>query len=74
MRGRRFLPKNFSKTSSKAGALLCPTCCVEYIEVLFDFEIDGIVLHDVKALRCPNCQEEVFTPEQQQAIVVKLEK
>jgi hypothetical protein len=25
-------------------------------------------LHNVKALRCPACQEEVFTPEQIEAI------
>jgi hypothetical protein len=54
--------------ATKAGALLCPSCCVEYVEVQFDFEIDGIVLHDVKALRCPRCEEEVFTPEQQEII------
>jgi hypothetical protein len=53
---------------TKAGALLCPTCCVEYLEVTFDCEFDGVVLHDVKALRCPRCEEEVFSPEQQEEI------
>jgi hypothetical protein len=48
----------------KANAILCSVCCVEYIEVEFDFELNGIVLHNVKALRCPTCREEVFTPEQ----------
>jgi hypothetical protein len=53
---------------TKAGALLCPTCCVEYLEVTFDCEFDGVVLHEVKALRCPRCEEEVFSPEQQEEI------
>jgi hypothetical protein len=53
---------------TKAGALLCPTCCIEYLEVEFDFEVDGVILHDVKALRCPECEEEVFTPEQYEII------
>jgi len=48
----------------RANALLCPVCCVEYVEVEFDFEVDGAVLHNVKALRCPACREEIFTPEQ----------
>jgi hypothetical protein len=48
----------------KANALFCPICCVEYIDVEFDFEIEGTVLHNVKALRCPSCNEEVFTPGQ----------
>jgi hypothetical protein len=54
--------------ASKAGALLCPNCFIEYIEVAFDFEVDGVVLHDVKALKCPRCQEEVFSPKQQEEI------
>jgi YgiT-type zinc finger domain-containing protein len=41
---------------------------VEYVEVEFDFEFEGVVLHNVKALRCPACEEEVFTPEQYDAI------
>jgi len=53
---------------TKAGALLCPACCVEYVEVEFDFEVDGVILHNVKALRCPACEEEQFTPEQVEAI------
>jgi len=53
---------------AKAGALFCPTCCVEYVEVQFDFEVNGILLHNVKALRCPNCNEEIFTPEQWEVI------
>ena len=56
----------------KAGALICPTCCVEYIEVEFDFEFDGVILHDVKALKCPVCQEELFTPEQYEDIQKRL--
>jgi hypothetical protein len=54
--------------SIKASALLCPTCCVEYVEVEFDLELDGVILHNVKALRCPACEEEAFTPEQYEAI------
>jgi hypothetical protein len=53
---------------AKASALLCPVCCVEYVEVEFDFEVDGVVLHNVKALRCPECKDERFTPEQYEAI------
>jgi hypothetical protein len=53
---------------TKAGALLCPTCCVEYVKVEFDFEVDGIILPKVKALRCPACKEEVFTPQQVEEI------
>jgi hypothetical protein len=52
----------------KASALLCPTCCVEYVEVEFDFELDGVILQNVKGLRCPACEEEVFTTEQYEAI------
>jgi hypothetical protein len=68
------LEKNSPKRSAgtKAGALLCPVCCVEYVEIEFDFEIDGIVLHNVKALRCPACQEEQFTPEQIAAIAKRV--
>ena len=51
------------QAGTKAGALLCPACCVEYVEVEFDLEVEGVVLHSVKALRCPSCEEEQFTPE-----------
>ncbi|MGA3061064.1 MAG: hypothetical protein ABSD92_11950 [Candidatus Bathyarchaeia archaeon] len=54
--------------SIRANALLCPTCYVEYVEVEFDFEVDGLILHNVKALRCPTCEYEIFTPEQYEAI------
>jgi hypothetical protein len=57
---------------AKAGALLCPTCIVEYVEVEFDFEVDGVILHNVKALRCPECEEETFTPEQFEAIIKRI--
>ena len=52
----------------KAGALLCPACCVEYVAVEFDLDVDGDILRNVKALRCPVCGEEVFTPEQHEEI------
>jgi hypothetical protein len=62
------LEKNSRNSDTKANALLCPVCCVEYIEVEFDFEVDGVVLHNVKALKCPSCEQEVFTQEQVEAI------
>jgi hypothetical protein len=55
---------------TRADALLCPICCVEYLEIEFDMEVEGIVLHKIKALRCPECEEELFTP-QQYAIIKK---
>jgi hypothetical protein len=55
---------------TRAGALLCPTCCVEYLEIEFDMEVEEIVLHKIKALRCPECEEELFTP-LQYAIIKK---
>lgn len=69
--GLKCLDKNsLSKDNgTKANALLCPSCCVEYVEVEFDFEVDGTILHNVKALRCPECEEEVFTPEQVESIM-----
>jgi hypothetical protein len=56
----------------KAGALLCPVCCVEFIEAEVDLEVDGAVLRDVKVLRCPVCQEEQFTPKQLEVIKERL--
>jgi len=58
--------------SLKAGALLCPVCCVQLIEVEENFELDGTVIQNVKLLKCPVCQEEQFTQEQQEAIEKKL--
>ncbi|HTY75173.1 MAG TPA: hypothetical protein VMD05_06375 [Candidatus Nanoarchaeia archaeon] len=58
--------------SLKAGALLCPVCCVQLIEVEENFELDGTVFQNVKLLKCPVCQEEQFTQEQQKAIEKKL--
>jgi hypothetical protein len=58
--------------STKASALLCPVCCVEYVEVEFDLEVEGVVLHNVKALRCPACREERFTPEQCEVIAKRI--
>ena len=56
----------------KAGALLCPVCCVELIEVKADFDLDGEVLHDVKILRCPVCQEEQLDEQQYDAVEKKI--
>ena len=70
----RFGQKNLEKNSpnkpngTKANALLCPACCVEYVEVEFDLEVDGVILHNVKALKCPGCEEELFTPQQYEEI------
>jgi hypothetical protein len=61
-----------NQKATKANAHLCPFCCVEYVEVEFDFEVDGVVLHNVKALRCPSCQEEAFSPEQMEEIMKKI--
>ena len=57
------------KADMKANTLLCPSCCVEYVEVNFDFEVDGIILQNVKALKCPSCNDEVFTPKQIEKIM-----
>lgn len=46
----------------------CPKCDTEYVEVEVDFEYGDIILRNVKALRCPKCGEELFTPEQYDAI------
>ena len=74
--GQKSLEKNSPSKSkgTKAGALLCPSCCVEYVEVEFDLEVDGVILHNVKALRCPECEEELFTPEQHEAIKKKIDE
>jgi len=58
--------------SLRAGALLCPVCCVEYVETEADFDIDGKILRNVKLLRCPVCQDEQFTRQQQEALEQKL--
>lgn len=60
------------KGTVKAGALMCPVCCVEYIELEVDFEYDGTILENVKVLRCPSCEEELFSPEQQETITARL--
>ena len=56
----------------KAGAMICPKCCTAYLEAQVDIEYDGEILHDVKVLRCPTCDEEVFTPEQHVAIIERV--
>jgi len=65
-------PKTKPNETLKAGALLCPVCCVEYIEAEVDFEVDGEVLRNVKVVRCPVCQEEQFTQQQQDDIEARL--
>lgn len=56
----------------KAGALLCPVCCVELIKAQADFDVDGEVLHDVKILRCPVCQDERLSQQQCSAVDEKI--
>jgi len=46
----------------------CPKCAREYVEVETDFEYGDVILRNVKALRCPECEEELFTPEQYRVI------
>ena len=70
--GQKNLEKNSPPYLTKASALLCPVCCVEYVTVEFDLEVDGVILHNVKALRCPACEEELFTPQQYEAIRKKI--
>jgi len=47
---------------------VCPKCDKKCEEVTVDYEYQGIVLRNVKALRCPDCKEELFTLEQYDAI------
>jgi len=56
----------------KAGALLCPICCVELIEAEADFDVDGAILRKVKILRCPICQEEQLSQQQCKAVEERL--
>ncbi len=74
--GQKNLEKNSPNKSkvTKAGAILCPTCCVEFVEVEFDFEVDDIIMHNVKALRCPSCGEELFTSEQYETIKKRIDE
>ena len=67
MKKNKEIPKEL-----KAGALICPTCFVEYIETKEDFEHEETIVRNVKILRCPVCQEEIFNPEQQKQILKKM--
>lgn len=51
---------------------VCPKCNKQCEEVTIDYEYQGVVLRNTKALRCPNCKEEVFTLEQYEAIRTRL--
>lgn len=46
----------------------CQKCNKQCEEVIIDYEYKGIILRNVKALRCPDCKEELFTLEQYEAI------
>jgi hypothetical protein len=52
----------------------CAKCNKKLEEVAIDYEYQGIVLRNVKALRCPGCKEELFTLEQYDAIRDRLRK
>jgi hypothetical protein len=65
---------NPNNETLKAGTPLCPICCVAYIETEIDLQIDDIILRNVKTLRCPICQNEQFTPTQQETIIQKLQQ
>jgi hypothetical protein len=58
--------------TTKANAILCPNCCVEYAEVEFDLEVKDVLLRNVKALKCPMCKGEAFTPEQSEAVLKRV--
>jgi YgiT-type zinc finger domain-containing protein len=47
---------------------ICQKCNKKCEEVTIDYEYHDIVLRNVKALRCPDCKEELFTLEQYDAI------
>lgn len=47
---------------------VCPKCNKKCEEVTLDYEYHGIVLRNVKGLRCPDCKEELFTLEQYDTI------
>lgn len=47
---------------------VCLKCNKECQEVTVDYEYQGVVFRNVKALRCPDCKEELFTLEQYDAI------
>jgi len=51
---------------------ICPKCNKECEEVTIDYEYQGVIIRNVKALRCPNCKEEVFTLEQYDTIRERL--
>ncbi len=36
-------------------------------------EVEGIILHKIKALRCPECKEELFTPQQYEIIQKRID-
>jgi uncharacterized Zn finger protein (UPF0148 family) len=67
-------PNRISQEPSlKAGALLCPVCCVELVETEADFDVDGTILRNIKILSCPICQEEQLSEHQRKAVEEILE-
>jgi YgiT-type zinc finger domain-containing protein len=70
---------NFCRLSCREGEVKCemskcPKCEAEYVEVEVDFEYGDVILRKVKALRCPVCKEELFTPEQYSVIRARIHR
>ena len=51
----------------------CPKCNVEYVEIETDFEYGDVLLRNVKATKCPNCGEELFSLDQYRTIKDRLQ-
>jgi len=68
------IKKYRTKNVIKAGTVLCPLCCIEYKEMIYNCEIDGFKINNVKVLHCPKCKNEVFTPEEKEKIMEKIRK
>ncbi|HKM60208.1 MAG TPA: hypothetical protein VJY36_04975 [Candidatus Bathyarchaeia archaeon] len=65
----------YSHHQGKAKAIsVCPKCNKKCEEVTVEYEYQGVMLHGVKALRCPNCKEQLFTLEQYDAIRQRVSK
>jgi YgiT-type zinc finger domain-containing protein len=52
--------------------LSCPKCKTKYVETTTNFEYGDIILKNVKALKCPECKEELYTPEQYSEIRARI--
>ena len=45
---------------------------MEYVEIEFDFEVEGLILRGIKGLQCPICRVEQFTSKQVEDIEKRL--